>query len=75
LCLGREALCTGAQIHTDIGNKQPDTKVNDIVADRLAESVQRLVTRLSGGGGSKRNRKTSNTPPKKKKKAPIKKAV
>ena len=61
--LGCEAFSTGAQILTGYGNKQPETKMKDIVADRLTESAQRLVTKLRGGGGLKRNRKTSNTPP------------
>jgi len=73
--LGREALSTGAHILTHIGNKQPETKVKDFLADRLVESAQRLVTKLKGGGGLKRKTETSNTPlPKKKKKrAPSKK--
>jgi hypothetical protein len=51
-----------------LGTNNPRRKVKDIVADRLAESAQRLVTKLRGGGGLKRKRKTSNTPPLKKKK-------
>jgi hypothetical protein len=54
--LGCEALHTGAQILPDIGNKQPETKFKDIVADRLAESALRLVTKLKGDGGRKRKR-------------------
>jgi hypothetical protein len=44
----------------DIGKKQPETKVKDIVADRLAESAERLGTKLKGGEGRKRKRETSN---------------
>jgi hypothetical protein len=69
--LGREALKTGAQILADIGNKQSETKVKDVVADRLADSEQTLVTKLKGGGGRKRKRDTSNPPPLKKKKRKI----
>jgi hypothetical protein len=62
--LGREALNKGAQILTDIRYKQPETTVKDIVADRLTESAQRLVTKLKGGS-RKRKRETPNTPEKK----------
>ena len=45
--LGREALSKGAQILSDIGNKQPETKIK-VIADRLAVSAQRLVNKLKG---------------------------
>jgi len=44
----REALNNGAQILVNIWNKQPETKVKDSVADRLAYSAQCLVTKLKG---------------------------
>jgi hypothetical protein len=69
--LGREALSTGAQILTDIRNKQPEMTVKDIVADRLTNSAQRLVTKLKGGS-RKRKRETPNTPRNKKKASPKK---
>lgn len=50
--LGREAIHAGAQILTDIrDNKDPDTRVKDIVANRLNESAQRLL-----GRGKRRRR-------------------
>jgi hypothetical protein len=66
--LGREALDMGAQILADIKIKQPETKIKDIVADRLVESAQRLVIKLKGSGGRKRKRETSKPPSSKKKK-------
>jgi hypothetical protein len=48
--LGREALSTEAQILADIGAKQLESKVTEILTDRLAESAQRLVTKLKVGG-------------------------
>jgi hypothetical protein len=56
-----EALKTGSQILADIGNKQPDRKVKEIVADRLSNSAHRLVAKLEGGG-RKRKRETSILP-------------
>jgi hypothetical protein len=66
-----EALNTGTQILTDVRNKQPQTTVNDIFADRLTESAQRLVNKFKGGS-RKLKRVTSNTPSKKKKTLPKK---
>jgi hypothetical protein len=37
--IGREALSTGSQILAEIGSKQPEKNVKDILADRLAESA------------------------------------
>ena len=54
--LGREALHTGAQILTDIGDKTPETRVKDIVAKRLAESAQRL---LKGRGVRKKRKRAA----------------
>lgn len=55
--LGREALDTGAQIHAVISTKLRVRNFKVIVAYRLAESSQRLVT-IFKGGGRKRKRET-----------------
>ena len=54
--LGREALHTGSQILTDIGDKTPETRVKDIVAKRLAESAKRL---LKGRGVRKKRKRAA----------------
>jgi hypothetical protein len=64
--LGHEALNTLAQILTDIRTKQPQTTVKDIVTDRLAESAQRLVTKLKEG--DRRRKRETSIPPRNKKK-------
>jgi len=83
MALGREALNTKSLIFVNVGTKQSETNINDIVADRLAKSGQRLVAKLKGGWLKKKEETSS--PARKKsaaksqagagKKAPIKMTV
>jgi len=57
---------TNEMILTDFWNKQSETKFKNTLADRLAESAQRLVSILKGGG-RKRKRETCTPLPKEKK--------
>jgi hypothetical protein len=66
---------TGTQNLADIGTKLPDTKVKDIVANRVTESAPRLVSRLKGRGQKRKRENTSPSPPKKAKKKATKAKV
>jgi hypothetical protein len=69
--LGRVALKTGANIVSDIANKQEGNKVRDIVANRVTESVKGLADKLQQTG---KGRKREHKPAKRKHKPAKKKA-
>ena len=49
--LGREALRTGGKILSDIAeNKSPEVRQEDIVSRHVAESKQKLISKLEGRG-------------------------
>jgi hypothetical protein len=62
--VGRETLRAGANIISDIANKSSDTKVKDIISNRVKESTQSLVDKLQGRG-KKRSKPSSFSPAKK----------
>lgn len=62
--LGRGTLATGANILSDIASKNPNTKIKNIIANRVTESTNKLVSKLQGKG-KKRKRKTTKTSRKK----------
>jgi hypothetical protein len=58
---GKAALATGANIMNDIASNQEGSKIKDIVANRVSESVKGLTDKLrQSGKGRKRRRKPVN---------------
>ena len=67
--MGRETLCTGGKILTDIAEfKSPELCSKDIVSKHVTESVQNLIGILRGGG-RKRAKGVSSVKRKKAKRA------
>jgi hypothetical protein len=65
--IGKAALTTGADIMNDIANKQEGSKIKDIVANRVSESIKGLTDKLQQRGkGRKRRREPVNASIKKK---------
>ena len=58
--VGRETLAAGANILSDIASKKQNTKVKDIIANRVTQSTNKLVSKLQGKG-KKRKQKFTNT--------------
>jgi len=67
--LGHERLNTGTQFLSDITTKEREIQFKNILADRLAESAQGLVTKQKEGGRKRKAADTSSPPHPKKKKA------